>query len=289
MSVDDPFDAGHICWRTPSKPTWGQRQEAKGWKHTKVCPKRKLPSISLVIRSALPISPHSCPFFPTWSWSRRLSLYMYYIESSIEDIYSTVQKVYLNATNGSRSLEITKEEFLYSAQMMSQITPLEIDVLFVLCDLLHQVPAFHLLPPHICAVRVFQVLSDREGAIQRFRWDHPRAIHETGWRFEISKWVNLILMSQVTKKIMEVKAVSTPEERSSFMAILESLYRCASCLFDLLLVQAWAATGTSLPFKATIDVRFALGSVAGAAGATAVYPIDLVWFIITSSSWCRHP
>ena len=45
-------------------------------------------------------------------------------------------------------------------------------------------------------------------------------------------------MSQVTKKIMEVKAVSTPEERSSFMAILESLYRCASCLFDLLLVQA---------------------------------------------------
>ena len=75
---------------------------------------------------------------------------MYYIEeyieewgSSIEGIYSTIQKVYLNATNGSRSLEITKEEFLYSAQMMSQITPLEIDVLFVLCDLLHQVPVFH--------------------------------------------------------------------------------------------------------------------------------------------------
>ena len=62
---------------------------------------------------------------------------------SIEDIYLTFQKVYLNATNGSRSLEITKEEFLYSAQMMSQITPLEIDVLFVLCDLLHQVPVFH--------------------------------------------------------------------------------------------------------------------------------------------------
>merc|ERR1712088_50554 len=50
-----------------------------------------------------------------------------------------IKKVYLNATNGSRSIEITKEEFLYSAQMMSQITPLEIDVLFVLCDLLHQV------------------------------------------------------------------------------------------------------------------------------------------------------
>ena len=49
-----------------------------------------------------------------------------------------IKKVYLNATNGSRTQEITKEEFLYSAQMMSQITPLEIDILFLVCDLLHQ-------------------------------------------------------------------------------------------------------------------------------------------------------
>ena len=50
-----------------------------------------------------------------------------------------MKKIYLNATDGSRTQEITKEEFVHSAQMMSQITPLEIDVLFVLCDLLHQV------------------------------------------------------------------------------------------------------------------------------------------------------
>ncbi len=70
-----------------------------------------------------------------------------------------IKKIYLNATNGSRTLEITKgahysldrlvtylqstpstfaEEFMHSAQMMSQITPLEIDILFHLCDLLHQ-------------------------------------------------------------------------------------------------------------------------------------------------------
>ena len=72
-----------------------------------------------------------------------------------------IKKIYLNATNGSRTLEVTKgahltsfsfkafllqvelwfffpEEFLHSAQMMSQITPLEVDILFVLCDLLHQ-------------------------------------------------------------------------------------------------------------------------------------------------------
>lgn len=30
------------------------------------------------------------------------------------------------------------EEFMHSAQMMSQITPLEVDILYQLCDLLHQ-------------------------------------------------------------------------------------------------------------------------------------------------------
>lgn len=45
-----------------------------------------------------------------------------------------IKRVYLNATNGHRSQEVTKEEFLHSAQMMSQITPLEVDILFFLCD-----------------------------------------------------------------------------------------------------------------------------------------------------------
>ena len=49
-----------------------------------------------------------------------------------------IKKVYLNATEGSRTMEITKDQFMHSAQMMSQITPLEIDILFHLCDLLHQ-------------------------------------------------------------------------------------------------------------------------------------------------------
>jgi len=119
-----------------------------------------------------------------------------------------IKKVYLNATNGSRTVEITKEEFLYSAQMMSQITPLEIDVLFVLCDLLHQTGKI--------------MYSDfQEIAPEQY-------------------------MKQVTKRITEIKAVQKPEDRSNLMAVLESLY------------------------------RFTLGSIAGACGATAVYPIDLV-------------
>lgn len=76
-----------------------------------------------------------------------------------------IKRIYLNATNGHRFEEVTKgliwfslyitkkwrdffskmmtrliasERFLHSAQMMSQITPLEVDILFQLCDLLHQ-------------------------------------------------------------------------------------------------------------------------------------------------------
>ncbi|KAL3210654.1 hypothetical protein MRX96_036938, partial [Rhipicephalus microplus] len=49
-----------------------------------------------------------------------------------------VKKIYLNFTKGNSSLEVTKEEFLYAAQQMSQVTPLEIDILFQLSGFLHQ-------------------------------------------------------------------------------------------------------------------------------------------------------
>ena len=113
------------------------------------------------------------------------------------------------------------------------------------------------LPPR--AVRVFQVLSDREGAIQRFRWDHARAIHETGWRYDIAFLVHscLILMPQVTKKLMEVKAVSTPEERSSLMAILESVYRCALHTVQPASASIWFVQPASWSHKLS-NLRFDL-------------------------------
>ena len=48
-----------------------------------------------------------------------------------------IKRIYLNFTRGNPSVEMTKEEFLYAAQQMSQITPMEIDILFSLADLLH--------------------------------------------------------------------------------------------------------------------------------------------------------
>merc|ERR1712038_1692004 len=119
-----------------------------------------------------------------------------------------MKKIYLNATDGSRTQEITKEEFLHSAQMMSQITPLEVDILFLLCDLLHH-----------------------SGKIM---YSDLQTIAPEQY------------MKQITKRITELHAVSSPEERGFLIQILESAY------------------------------RFGLGSIAGAAGATAVYPIDLV-------------
>jgi len=119
-----------------------------------------------------------------------------------------MKKIYLNATDGSRTTEITKEEFLHSAQMMSQITPLEVDILFLLCDLLHQTGKI--------------MYSDLQTiAPEQY-------------------------MKQITKRITELHAVSSPEERGVLIGFLESAY------------------------------RFGLGSIAGATGATAVYPIDLV-------------
>lgn len=49
-----------------------------------------------------------------------------------------IKRIYLNATEGNRIEPISKEKFLYSAQSMSQITPLEIDILFQLICAIHQ-------------------------------------------------------------------------------------------------------------------------------------------------------
>ncbi|GBP18853.1 Calcium-binding mitochondrial carrier protein Aralar1 [Eumeta japonica] len=141
--------------------------------------------------------------------TRMISFPYYMAFNSLLNNMELIKRVYLNATHGSRTQEVTKEEFLHSAQMMSQITPLEVDILFSLCDIIH----------HTNGRIVYNDLNTVTPE-QYFK--------------------------QVTRRIAEIKAVSSPEERSVLIQILESTY------------------------------RFTLGSVAGAVGASAVYPIDLV-------------
>ncbi|XP_018561690.1 calcium-binding mitochondrial carrier protein Aralar1 isoform X3 [Anoplophora glabripennis] len=119
-----------------------------------------------------------------------------------------VKRIYLNVTNGHRTQEVSKEEFMHSAQAMSQMTPLEVDILFNLCDVLHQT---------------------------------GRIVYNDLYAIAPEQY-----FKQITNRLAEIHAVSSPEDRGVFIQILESTY------------------------------RFALGSIAGAVGATAVYPIDLV-------------
>ncbi|KAH9643319.1 hypothetical protein HF086_012989 [Spodoptera exigua] len=135
---------------------------------------------------------------------RKISFPYYMAFNSLLNNMELIKRVYLNATNGTRTQEVTKEEFLHSAQMMSQITPLEVDILFTLCDMIH----------HTNGRIVYNDLNSITPE-QYFK--------------------------QVTRRVAEIKAVSSPEERGVLIQILESTY------------------------------RFTLGSVAG-----AVYPIDLV-------------
>ncbi|CAK9818223.1 Calcium-binding mitochondrial carrier protein Aralar1 [Anthophora quadrimaculata] len=139
---------------------------------------------------------------------RKVSFPYFMAFNSLLNNMELIKRIYLNATNGHRFEEVTKERFLHSAQMMSQITPLEVDILFQLCDLQHQTGK--IVYNDLVAITPEQYFK------------------------------------QITKRLAEIKAVSSPEERGVIVQILESGY------------------------------RFVLGSIGGAVGATAVYPIDLV-------------
>ncbi|XP_063227587.1 calcium-binding mitochondrial carrier protein Aralar1 isoform X3 [Bacillus rossius redtenbacheri] len=154
---------------------------------------------------------------------RRVSFPFFMAFNSLLNNMELIKRIYLNATNGIRNQEVTKEEFLHSAQMMSQITPLEVDILFLLCDLLHQTGYL-----------------DHRPATDHRTWS-GRIVYN-----DLQSIAPEQYFKQITKRLTEIKAVSSPEERGVLIQVLESAY------------------------------RFALGSIGGAVGATAVYPIDLV-------------
>ncbi|XP_013779332.1 calcium-binding mitochondrial carrier protein Aralar1-like [Limulus polyphemus] len=120
-----------------------------------------------------------------------------------------VKRIYLNFTKGNVNQEVTKEEFLYAAQQISALTPMEVEILFQLSGFVHQ----------------------RTG----------RVVYHDLEKIAPRRFAKLL-----SRPFAEVKAVESAADRSIGIQILESLY------------------------------RFFLGSIAGAAGATVVYPIDLV-------------
>src|SRR5687768_9446523 len=51
-----------------------------------------------------------------------------------------MKKVYLQASLSLPSTEVTKQEFLFAGQMLSQVTPLQVDILFKLSELINESP-----------------------------------------------------------------------------------------------------------------------------------------------------
>jgi len=120
-----------------------------------------------------------------------------------------VKQIYKSASRGNTAAEITKAEFLQEAQQFTQITPMEIDILFQLADLQNQTG--------------------------RITFDHIKKVaplEEDRMPYRIQS--------------IELANTDTGDKRSVMLSIAESMY------------------------------RFGLGAIAGAVGATAVYPIDLV-------------
>ncbi|KAG1678126.1 Calcium-binding mitochondrial carrier protein Aralar1 [Nymphon striatum] len=143
------------------------------------------------------------------SFGSKVSFPFFMAFNSLLNNMDSVKRMYLNVSKGNLHLELTKEEFLHSALQLTRLTPMEVEILFSLADLIHHKSG-----------RINYAVIEKL-APQR----HVRPM---------------------MKPITEVKAVKDASERGVLIQILENVY------------------------------RFTLGSVAGAMGATAVYPIDLV-------------
>jgi hypothetical protein len=96
-------------------------------------------------------------------------------------------QVYLHASGGSQTAEVSRAEFLRAGQALSGLTPLEADILFSLSEWLHGSPSL--------------VYSD----LQRLAPEQ--------------------YMQQVTRRLVDWRLVERPEDRNGVIRLLEFLYR----------------------------------------------------------------
>ena len=100
-----------------------------------------------------------------------------------------LKKIYLQASGGSTVREVTKDEFLSAANTLTKISPLEIDILFKLCEIIDDDTS-----PTI-------ILSDLQAI-------SPEQYYK-----------------KVTQRVLDIKAVDRPEDRGLLIELLESVYR----------------------------------------------------------------
>ncbi|XP_030556312.1 calcium-binding mitochondrial carrier protein Aralar1 isoform X3 [Drosophila novamexicana] len=117
----------------------------------------------------------------------RVSFPYFIAFTSLLNNMELIKQVYLHATKGSRTEMVTKDELLYAAQTMSQITPLEIDILFQLTGAVNQ-----------------------PGRIDYSDLSNIAPEHYT---------------KHITHRLAEIKAVDSPNDRSALIQMLEATYR----------------------------------------------------------------
>ncbi|CAH1408257.1 unnamed protein product [Nezara viridula] len=150
-----------------------------------------------------------------------------------------IKRVYLKATNCSRSRELTKDDFQYHAHKESHITPMKVDILFKLCKLNNKrgEVAFNELQP---------ISTDDLQTMLRPVLLSNEKKDEDECRNPFWFWKGESKQKQPETEVVNLASQPEHHERSNLMSVLESLY------------------------------RLTMGFTAGATGAAAVYPIDLV-------------
>ncbi|KAH8271254.1 hypothetical protein KR018_003749, partial [Drosophila ironensis] len=113
-----------------------------------------------------------------------------------------MKQIYLQATQGSRIDMVTKDQILQAAQPLSQITPLEVDILFHLAGAVHQAGWWK---------RRRKITPSR----QVIRIDYS----------DLSNIAPEHYTKHITHRLADIKAVESPADRSAFIQVLESSYR----------------------------------------------------------------
>ncbi|KAF6020616.1 SLC25A12 [Bugula neritina] len=128
-----------------------------------------------------------------------------------------MKKIYLQVTEKNKEKTVAQGEFLRNAQNFTQVTPMEVRILYQLTGLMHKDGRL--------------VYSDLDAVAPLDVEKMPYALQS-------------VTLGTIAN--MKESDAAHSEGQSAFMQVLENFY------------------------------RFFLGSIAGATGATAVYPIDLV-------------
>lgn len=119
--------------------------------------------------------------------SNEISLPIFAAFNNVLNNIELLKCVYLSASDDDENKEISRDEFMSAAQFMDIGTPIEVDILFQLNELINHSPTI--------------ILAD-------FLSIAPEQYY-----------------TKVNRRILDMKAVQSPAERNWLTEILESLYR----------------------------------------------------------------